>query len=346
MIDTFLDEAKLPFRTLEQKVFDAAVDYVFRNFPKWGREVNATLAALNALAAGGVYAFPYVFDSSTVDGDPGVGKLRLSNATQTGAATLRMDVQIFGGVDISNVFADLRTATSSVKGSVRLVKTTDPSKWAIFDVSAVALPVGYRNLSVVARASSSVNPFTNGDPLMVFIERNGDSGTVPGATELLATIQVASATSQINALSVFDTSHDLYLLDIDYLSLSPVVNPYLLLAFNGGAGVGNVPYAAVTPNGAVSASASTYFSLGHPGGVSGTTRLCGQIWIGSVNNSSLKSIMYTGHTIGQGSNPRGYANYGGGAAATAPATGFAIGTSDSGNAISSALIRVYGVRKQ
>lgn len=244
MIETFLDEAKLPSRTMEQKVFDAAVDYVFRNFPKWGREVNAALGALNSMAAGGAYAFPYVFDSATVDGDPGVGKIRLGSTSQNASTVMRMDVQIVGGVDISNVLADLRAATSSVKGSIRLVKMTDPSKWMIFDVTAVALPSGYRNLTVSARAASGPNPFTNGDALIVYIDRNGDVGTA-GGTELLATYAVNPAVPVANIDSFnFTDGFEKYVIEFNGVqpSTGAATDMLVLRLFNSTGGLLSTGY--------------------------------------------------------------------------------------------------------
>lgn len=229
----FEDAAALPHRSQPKPEFDKKMGNFYRDLPVYSAQLKALVSAVQALAAGGAYAFPYVFDSSTADSDPGLGKLRLSNTTQTGSATLRMDVQIVGGVDISNVFADLRAATSAVKGSIRLVKMTDPTKWAIFDVSAVALPVGYRNLSVVARASSTVNPFTNGDALMVYIERNGDSGTVPGALELMGKITVSTAVASISFPTIFDNSHDWYFIQINGISFNQDTSASVKVAVGG-----------------------------------------------------------------------------------------------------------------
>lgn len=229
----FDDPAALPHRSQPKPEFDKKMGNYYRDLPVYGAQLKALISSVQALAAGGAYAFPYVFDSSTADSDPGLGKLRLSNTTQTGSATLRMDVQIVGGVDISNVFADLRAATSAVKGSIRLVKMTDPTKWAIFDVSAVALPVGYRNLSVVARASSTVNPFINGDALMVYIERNGDSGTVPGSLELMGKITVSTAVASISFPSIFDNSHDWYFIQINGISFNQDTSASVKVAVGG-----------------------------------------------------------------------------------------------------------------
>lgn len=138
-------------------------------------QINDALGQFNAAQAGGVYALPYVFDTATADADPGPGKLRLSSATQNTATVLRLDV-LAGIQDMSAVLDTFDASTSAVKGSVKLVKMGDLTKWLTFDVSARAAPSGYRNLTITNTGSSSANPFVAGDGLLLFFQRNGDKG--------------------------------------------------------------------------------------------------------------------------------------------------------------------------
>src|SRR5206468_10242109 len=48
---------------------------------------------------------------------------------------------------------------------LRLFKTTDPTKWLVFTVSAVASPSGYKNVTVANVDGSSASPFSNGDAI-------------------------------------------------------------------------------------------------------------------------------------------------------------------------------------
>jgi hypothetical protein len=138
-------------------------------------QMNAALAQFNAALAGGVYALPYVFDSATADADPGPGKLRLSSSTQNAATTIRLDTTV-GGQDYTSVIDTFDASTSSVKGSIRLVKMGDLTKWLTFDVTARAAPTGYRNITVTNTGGSAAGPFTNGDGIMLFFQRTGDAG--------------------------------------------------------------------------------------------------------------------------------------------------------------------------
>lgn len=144
-------------------------------------QLNAFAASLNARDIGGANTFIYTFDTETSDGDPGNGRIRLDNTTQNIANVLRLDTVTENGVDVAAALNVLATVTSNVKGSVRLQRVNDPSAWILFDVTAVAgVGTGYRNLSLVVRGSSSSVPFTNGDSVAVFIDRNGDKGDSGG----------------------------------------------------------------------------------------------------------------------------------------------------------------------
>jgi len=216
-ITTFLDESQMPNRSQEQKVFDNLVAYVFQNFPKWGREVNASLGSFNAALAGGAYALPYVFDTATTDADPGVGRLRLSSASQNTSTAMRLDVTA-GGQDCTALIDTMDGSTSVIKGSIRLVKQGDLSKWMTFDVTARAAPSGYRNLTVTCTGSSSASPFANGDALMLFFQRNGDRGQ-PGANGMLAlaSATIASPVATIDFLNIFTADYDKYTIEIQGL---------------------------------------------------------------------------------------------------------------------------------
>lgn len=139
-------------------------------------QLNSFLSSITTLAAGGANSFSYTFDSATTDADPGTGKLRLGSATQNGAVAMRIDTTAGNGGDIAAFLTSFAAGTSNVKGSVRLQKVNDVTAYLLFDVTAVATPTGYRNLTLVPRASSAASPFVNNDTLMVFFDKNGDKG--------------------------------------------------------------------------------------------------------------------------------------------------------------------------
>lgn len=136
-------------------------------------DVEASVAS----GPGAAVAIDYIFSTTTTDADPGNGKLRLSNATEGSSVTVRADLLDVNGADWTALLDTLDDSTSAVKGFLRLVKTTDPTKWILFTVSALASPAGYRNITVAFVAQSGANPFANNDPVSLTFARTGDAGT-------------------------------------------------------------------------------------------------------------------------------------------------------------------------
>jgi hypothetical protein len=183
-------------------------------------QMNDTQASMSEMAAGGAYAFAYVFDSATADADPGPGKLRLSSATQNAATVMRIDVLNQAGVSLAGLFDALQSVTSSIKGAVRIVKQADPTKWLLFDVASISAGAGYRNATLAYRAGSVASPFANGDALIVYIDRNGDSA-VPGVLELISSASISTPVANIDYLSLFNDAYEKYFIEV--VGLTPTV---------------------------------------------------------------------------------------------------------------------------
>jgi hypothetical protein len=134
---------------------------------------------MNALRGktGGGISIQYIFDTTTADSDPGPGKLRLNQATQNTATVIRADLVDVNGTDWTTALASLADSTSAVKGHIRLFAVSDPSKWLLFSVSAVASPSGYKNVAAAILGWSSASPFSNGDAVVLTFSRTGDAGT-------------------------------------------------------------------------------------------------------------------------------------------------------------------------
>jgi hypothetical protein len=216
-ITVLLDPAQMPDQSQDQLDFDNKMSGLMRDLPIWGAQANATEANMSAAAAGGAYALTYTFDAATADADPGAGKLRLSSATQSAATVMRLDLTA-GGQDYTKQIDTMDSSTSVIKGSIRLVKQGDLSKWMMFDVTARAAPTGYRNLTVVCTDSSAANPFAAGDALMLFFQRNGDRGQ-PGANGMLAlaSATISSPVATIDFLNICTADYDKYTIEIEGL---------------------------------------------------------------------------------------------------------------------------------
>lgn len=181
--------------------FKAQLDDIFGvQLPRFVTEANAKAAQMTSAATGGGFTIGYVFSTTTTDSDPGAGLLRLDNATQNLATTIRADVQDLGGTDWSPVLATFTASSSVVKGQIRLSKMSDGTKWLTFNLTAIATPTGYRNITVTCVGSSAASPFSNGDIVMMSFSRTGDKGDqgVPGMDSATA-IQYAFDTTTTDA---------------------------------------------------------------------------------------------------------------------------------------------------
>jgi len=263
-ISVLLDPAQMPDQSQDQLDFDNKMSGLMRDLPKFAAELNATEAAVSSFAAGGAYAFPYVFDNATADADPGAGKLRLSSSTQNTATALRVDALAFGGGNMMGIFDMLSVVTSVIKGGIRLVKAGDVTKWLLFDVIGVSSGTGYRNLAVVHRAGSSASPFAKDDALMVYIDRNGDAGTQQGMTQLLAQMNVGTPAASIVLPDIFLSIYDWYLMDIQLTSSNDI--NIATRFYSGGALLsGSAYFGGPTRIGSVQ-SAGSNFTLGETNG--------------------------------------------------------------------------------
>lgn len=164
----------------DQATFSARVDAFLLWLVGVIPALNTFISSITTLAAGGANSFAFTFDSSIVDADPGAGRLRLGSAIQGDSVVMRLDAAAGNGGTVAAFLASLAAGTSNTKGSVRLQKVNDANAWLLFDVTAVANPTGYHNLTLIPRGASAPSPFANNDTLMVFFSKQGDRGTSGG----------------------------------------------------------------------------------------------------------------------------------------------------------------------
>lgn len=132
--------------------------------------------AINAAVTGGAFAIDYTFSTATAAGDPGPGVLRLNAAQQNTATAAFMDVLSADGSDYAAALDLMDDSSSTVKGFFTIRHANDGKKFLIFALTALAAPGGYRQPTLVPQASSSANPFADGDPITVTFSRTGDQG--------------------------------------------------------------------------------------------------------------------------------------------------------------------------
>jgi hypothetical protein len=345
-IQTFLDPTLLPNRTQDQTTFDNAMAYVMQNLSTWGNEVNGTLGGLNALLAGGAYALPYVFDTSTVDADPGVGKLRLSSTTQNAATVLRLDTTA-GGADISSMLDTFDASTSPVKGSFKIVKVSDLSKFLTFDIMARTAPSGYRNFAITNTGGSSANPFANGDAVLVFFQRNGDQGAAAvSALQYVGGATINSAVSVIDFATLFTSAFDKYQIEVSNITVS--ASSALLLSY---ANAGVYTASGYTPSFAASGGTSAGLSSAYSSssfGISMTMSpnlISGPVYtdVSNTNDTRAKSLYARGICQDAGNNYLNLFEYYGACNPGKTISGFRLSLV-SGASFLTAKVAVYGLK--
>ncbi len=182
-----------PARTDAPAVFIAKSDAHVASLSTLVTEFNAEIGNINAIGAGGAYALKYVFSTTTTDADPGAGFMRMDNATQNASTTLRLDVTGSDGIDVTSLIDSFDSSLSANKGQLRIVKTSDPSKWMAFNVTARAALTGYRNISVQLIGSSTASPFANNDSVVAMFTRTGDIGSAGTLNRRVVSITTAAA---------------------------------------------------------------------------------------------------------------------------------------------------------
>lgn len=346
-ITVFLDSTKLPNQSMDQPTFDAAVAYLISNFPTFGQQFNAAIANLNASLNGVGNGIPYTIDlSSTADGDPGNGNLRFGSATQNASTVLRLDLLSSNAGDYTAVLDTFDASTSAVKGRIALVKQGDAKTFLIFDVTARAAPSGYRNITVTPVASSSANPFANGDAVLLYFQRTGDMGSA-GASSLVLLSQatVSTAVANIDFLNVFTSAYDKYVIEFENIRVTAPDIPIIQLAVAGA--VVNTNYTAVLASGSTISAASqgavtlrnssSSSTISNPSNNAGYT-----IEVRNANSATA----YKGIGVcGMFYNGISFEAVAGEAAfnTTSPCTGFRLANS-SGSTFQAATVRVYGIK--
>jgi len=196
--------------------FSAEMDTHLAELNPMISQMNALAVSMDAVAAGGT-AIPYTFSTTTTDADPGAGLLRLGNATQNAATVIRSDLVGSDGTTWTDLIDSFDDSTSTVKGQIILMNAADATKWLVFNLSSIASPTGYKNITVENVASSAASPFADGDSLLFKFTRTGDKGDTgaAGAGGALAFISAATASSSASiAFTGLDDTYDSYVVKL------------------------------------------------------------------------------------------------------------------------------------
>lgn len=188
--------APLPSRVNRPDTLDDDVERLFENLDAYGAAVEAAKNTAVAASEAGANGYSFKFDSGTAAGDPGSGELRFSG-TAAAATAIHINATSATGSPIGALIDTFDDSTSPNKGTLRIVKSSDPSKFAVFRLTAVSTPAaGWRTLTVEPVISSSSSPFVADDALSVQYSPNGDRGAkgdVGNADKVVAAMPAAVA---------------------------------------------------------------------------------------------------------------------------------------------------------
>jgi hypothetical protein len=153
-------------------------------------ELNIFSANMNSIAAGGAYAIPYTFSTSISPvGYAAGGYLAFDNGTNAQTtATIWVDTKSAAGALITAALnATVAGNNSAVKGQIRLVAVSDPSRWALFNVTAYSTySTGYYGTFTVTPVDrSAAAPFSNNEQVQLHFQRTGDKGDAGSLTSVL-----------------------------------------------------------------------------------------------------------------------------------------------------------------
>jgi len=300
MITVLLDPSQMPDQSQDQQVFDSNMSSLLGNLPVLGQQINETTAGLNALFAGGAYAFPFTLETSTADSDPGNGRLRFNVTGSSAPTVIRMDDLTSNGTNISSLFTSIGANGSAIKGAIRMVAAMDPSRSALFDITGVTTNTGYRNISVTPRGNAAASIFAGVADVLIFVDRVGDVASGGSLFQAAVPLVISAAASSVDYLSFFTTAFDEYVIKVQGLKLSAVAQPLFQLAVAGSVistSVYTPVYAgpaglASNPTASVALSSST--------GLATTNAANYTIHVSNINDTtSGKSIFINGsHTAG------------------------------------------------
>lgn len=325
----------------DRTTFAARVDAFITWLINFVTEMLALVANMNTIAAGGAYTLPFTFATTGGTGTVAGGKIACANiANQSATTYFAIDLTDAKGSSIAAQLAQAVASTNTVKGAARLVKMGDASKYIILNITGWSASANSGLLAGTVIDSSSTNPFSSGDSVMLYLQRAGDKGDtgLPGPQDytLLASANVSSAVAYIDFLTVFTSGYDRYVIDITNMNVAGA-NSLTFSFITGGSTVdGGSNYYLGSSDGS-SPSAASSFSFGILGSFT-SSAMSVTLEVRNANSiSKPKGFSVRGWSNGSVIlREGGYYNF------TAVPSGFRL--TCSGTTFSAGTVRVYGIK--
>lgn len=149
---------------------------------------DAADALASATLAEKFAGYKYTYSTTTTASDPGSGTLRLNNATLSSATAMYISETTANSQGIAADIATWDDGTSTLRGRIRMVKQSDPTVFALFDVSGASTDNGSWQTLVLTYVAGN-GSFSNSDAVSIgFVSKGdkGDTGTTGTAIPLVA----------------------------------------------------------------------------------------------------------------------------------------------------------------
>jgi hypothetical protein len=193
--------------------FAAAAVFAIQFIPKGDKGDTGATGSTGAAGADGADGTDpgilQVFDgASQADGDPSPGKFRLNNATVASATEGYFDNLENGGGDVAGWLDTWDDSTNTVRGQAILRDTTDPTIFAVFDVTGTVVDgTGYRKVTLAYVAPVGGVAFTDARVFSVQFSRAGNKGADGAGTGDMevATYDPATIAEQLVGLTATQT---------------------------------------------------------------------------------------------------------------------------------------------
>jgi hypothetical protein len=144
----------------------------------------------------------FQFATSTSMADPGVGLLRLNNATLASVTQIAVDDQL---ADAGNPAADAFITTwaassSTIKGFIKIAKKNAEQNFALYSIASLVDNVGWTQLNVTHIVSNG--SFSANDDVYLQFTRNGDTGSPTFQIEIQLGDTVNDISTGLNGISI------------------------------------------------------------------------------------------------------------------------------------------------
>jgi hypothetical protein len=196
---TGVQQAVRPFSG--RPTLDNLIDYINRELQPAVRAVrnkvnDVYLPVVDNAPSGNPLGF--YFSTDTANADPTAGRIRLDQATQDTATTIRVSETNRLLADVLPWLDVMAGGATTPLGVVTLTDAVDPRRFIRFDLNTMTDAGAYWNLGVTPIESSHDNPFIDGGPVTI--------GFIPGVGGTTAATVPVSSLSPLAGLSVLGRS--------------------------------------------------------------------------------------------------------------------------------------------